>query len=611
MTTGTLIGIHAEQSSQTVPLVRRAHDAGVRYAAVLAHENPGLCMDVKSIEPRTLTIARWANPNTRWEGGQEVATWSEQERLDFARASIQLIFDRTNDQEYHASDYFCMVNEWDAPEPDGWAKSALAWLALLDEADRRSPEMTARGLHPIRLAIPGQSQGTPEYFEMVDVVGSGLFERMRARGDIFILHEGVFWEEPIELGFGDLIPGAPRVPIGGGSRCGRFNYWYSLNVRVPFVVTEFYDGKRRDAATPGQQQAHNLERLRRITWYDKLVRQNPFALGFCCFELTDDAGSPWRQQDYTPVFQTPEMLAYMVAEKDKPNVAPVTPASAKIIDVSRWQGVIDWPTVRAAGVETAIIRATLGATGVDSEYRRNWSGARAAGIPNRGVYHYVITSNIAQAQVANILQTTGGDFGNEPLTLDCEPTETERQAGNFPKAAYTAMVRQMLDLLTPVVAVRIYTSASAWAFVTTEPEWAIPFLEWLADYRNVPSPALPAHVTTWRRWQYSSTGRVAGIVGDVDLNRDNAPAPPLPVPTGDLDMADRARIDGHLDSIWLEMYPKVKAHNPCPLFNSRGGSLNRTLTDGRNMDVFGKVGGWLLVFRAPELWARVTDVDQL
>src|SRR3990167_4639872 len=51
MTTGTLYGIHAEQSSQTVNLVQRAKNAGVRYAAVIPVHNPGLCVDVKQIEP--------------------------------------------------------------------------------------------------------------------------------------------------------------------------------------------------------------------------------------------------------------------------------------------------------------------------------------------------------------------------------------------------------------------------------------------------------------------------------------------------------------------------------------------------------------------------------
>ena len=338
MTTGTLYGMHGESGNQIVNLVQRARDAGVYYAAVIAVHNPGLCIDVKRIESRTLTIARFKNPNDRWEGGQDVVFWSAQEVLDFASQSLQSALSQMNDEEYQASDYLCPgVNEWDAPEPNGWEKSALAWKALLDEADRLSPAYVSRGLHPIRLAIPGSSQGTPEYAEMVAVKNTGLFTRMKARGDLFMLHEGVFWDEPIDLGFGDLLPGAPFVPPGGGSRCGRFNYWYSLNVGVEFVVTEFYDGRRRDAPTQALQDAHNLERLSRMKWYDRLLRQNPWSRGFCCFELTDDPNSAWRQQAYTLVFQSQAMLDDMVAERDKPNatVPPmIVDTRARGMDVS-------------------------------------------------------------------------------------------------------------------------------------------------------------------------------------------------------------------------------------------------------------------------------------
>lgn len=318
MKSGTMYGIHAEASSQAVPLMRKFQEHGVQVAAILAHENPGLCTDAKAINPNILTIARWTNPNSRWEGGQDVAHWSAAERQDFAIKAIQLIFDRTNDTEYQASDYFCAGwNESDPPELNGDGYRALAEVFKLtcQEATRRSPEMVARGLHPIRLAIPGFNNGTPEYVEMQAMKDTGLFELMRARGDLFMLHEGVWWEQPITHGHGDRIPGAPSVPPGAGSLCGRFNYWYGLlGVQVPFVVSEWYDGNRR-VDDP-------LKRLEAMKWYDRLVRRNPWCRGFCPFELTDTVDGPWWQVDFTPTFQSDAMLADMIAEKDKPNPTP-------------------------------------------------------------------------------------------------------------------------------------------------------------------------------------------------------------------------------------------------------------------------------------------------
>ena len=431
MTTGTLYGIHAEQSSQTVNLVQRAKNAGVRYAAVIPVHNPGLCVDVKQIEPRTLTISRFVNPNDRWEGGQDVANWTSQEVLDFAHQSLQSALSQMNDEEYQASDYLCPgLNEWDAPESNGWEKSALAWKALLDEADRLSPTYVARGLHPIRLAIPGSSQGTPEYAEMVAVKNTGLFIRMKARGDLFMLHEGVFWDEPIDLGFGDLIPGAPFVPPGGGSRCGRFNYWYSLNVGVEFVITEFYDGKRRDAANLALQDAHNLERLSRMKWYDRLLRQNPWSRGFCCFELTDDPNSSWRQQDYTPVFQSQAMLDDMVAEKDKPNATlppVVMDTRARGMDVSGLyqrpedMRFADWK--RNNGIVFCFYGAALGAKPTPKA-REHQALIKAAGLLCGPYQEFKNENPLAQCDFFVSQRAASDDFANM-LALGDYPGLTE------------------------------------------------------------------------------------------------------------------------------------------------------------------------------------------
>lgn len=310
---GALLGMHAEASSQTIPIMQKAKEAGAAFRVVLAMENPGLCVDAKRIYGAGVTtIARWTNPNPRWEGGQDVASWSQAERLDFARHCIQLIFDRTNDTEYQACDLFCPgLNEWDPPPPDGWREAAKVWMLLMEEAERRSPEMTAKGLHPIRLALPGCAQGTPEYGEMQDMKAVGLFEAMRAHGAWLLVHEGVFWDQEIDTGYGDLIPGAPYVPPLAGSACGRVNYWYALGLRVPWVSGEWYDGNRRE--TP------NAKRLQALSWYERTMAGSPWFRGLCAFELTDSTGSAWYRADFTPVYDSAAMLAYLVGNKDREN----------------------------------------------------------------------------------------------------------------------------------------------------------------------------------------------------------------------------------------------------------------------------------------------------
>ena len=559
MTTGTLYGMHGESGNQIVNLVLRAKQAGVKYAVVLAHENPGLCVDVKAIEPRTLTIARWKNPNDGWEGGQNAANWSATERQDFARQSIQLIFDRTNDTEYQASDLFCPgLNEWDPPEPGGWGRAALAWLALLDEADRRSPEMTSRGLHPIRLALPGCSQGTPEYGEMLDVKATGLFSRMQPCGDILLLHEGVFWDEPINKGFGDSIPGAPSVPPNAGSLCGRFNYWYSLGIQVRFVISEFYDGKRREAP--------NLERLARMQWYDRLVRKNPYCRGVCAFELTDDVNSAWRAVDYTPVFQSAEMLADMVAEKDKPNGVPPAPLQEIVLDISHYQPVTsDLATAKAGGAAGVIIRSNYGMA-ADTSAPDHIRHAEAAGLP-RGFYWYHLSRQHAVDQAALAFRVAGsrpglqgfvdleesaGNDGAEPvfarysngyfLHVDTALRECDRLTGKT-TGIYTR--KSWLDFWFTLEQQRLWNSRPLWAASWGSGTPSLP-----VGWSVLPRPYVLHQFKVNESWP--------GFSGNVDQNKTypglravdifgiTAPAPP---PTGALTMAQIEDITAALNDV--------------------------------------------------------------
>src|SRR5687768_1787101 len=76
------------------------------------------------------------------------------------------------------------------------------------------------------------------------------------------------------------------------------------------------------------------------------------------------------------------------------------------IDVSYWQGAIDWPAVAADGIEFAFIRASHGLGTVDTRYQENWAGARAAGIM-RGTYQYFSPGEDVIAQADLMLEMMG------------------------------------------------------------------------------------------------------------------------------------------------------------------------------------------------------------
>jgi hypothetical protein len=89
------------------------------------------------------------------------------------------------------------------------------------------------------------------------------------------------------------------------------------------------------------------------------------------------------------------------------------------IDVSRWQGDIQWEKVASAGYRFAVIRATVGETYTDPRFDANWAGARDAGLLV-SAYHVLKPEHPADSQVARLFETLGDRRADLPLVLDIE-----------------------------------------------------------------------------------------------------------------------------------------------------------------------------------------------
>ncbi len=72
--------------------------------------------------------------------------------------------------------------------------------------------------------------------------------------------------------------------------------------------------------------------------------------------------------------------------------------SIKGIDVSSYQGVIDWAEAAAAGVQFAILKVIRKDLNPDKQFENNWTGATDAGVPVQGVYNYSYAATIAKAK---------------------------------------------------------------------------------------------------------------------------------------------------------------------------------------------------------------------
>jgi lysozyme len=185
------------------------------------------------------------------------------------------------------------------------------------------------------------------------------------------------------------------------------------------------------------------------------------------------------------------------------------PAYLPGIDVSHFQGAVDWPAVAAGGVRFAFIKATDGVDGVDSRFAENWTGAKNAGII-RGAYHFFRPGLDAQQQAAHFGRVVTMDDMSLPPALDVEVTE------GLAPSALQAGIRTWLETVqtafgcTPIV----YTDPSFWRESVDADFSAYPL--WLACYAE--RPEVPATWPALTFWQHTDRGDVRGISGHVDLN---------------------------------------------------------------------------------------------
>lgn len=207
------------------------------------------------------------------------------------------------------------------------------------------------------------------------------------------------------------------------------------------------------------------------------------------------------------------------------------------IDVSYYQGEIDWDAVQADGVSFAFIRVSDGRNHSDSQFARNLQEARRVGL-RRGVYQFFRPDQDVNAQadlLINGIQVL--QQGDLPPVLDVED-----DAG-LSSAALQARVKQWLDRVEAALGVKaiIYTGAYFWRDEIGDPAWALDYPLWVAHYTS--SCALTPE--PWSRWvfhQYTDRGRVNGIDGNVDTNNFN----------GDLSALDAITVGSDLGGAWQD-----------------------------------------------------------
>jgi lysozyme len=175
------------------------------------------------------------------------------------------------------------------------------------------------------------------------------------------------------------------------------------------------------------------------------------------------------------------------------------------IDVSRWQGAINWVPIAAAGYRFAVIRATVGNHYTDPRFYENWRGATENGLLV-SAYHVVKPKQSADSQIDRLFEVLEDRTSDLPLVLDVELTDDKDAA------TITRVVKECADEIEkrdgrkPI----IYTGSWFWTpNVHHTLDWDVHDL-WIAHY-GVSKPTLPDDWSEWHFWQHSETGSVKGV----------------------------------------------------------------------------------------------------
>jgi len=192
------------------------------------------------------------------------------------------------------------------------------------------------------------------------------------------------------------------------------------------------------------------------------------------------------------------------------------------IDVSKYQGDIDWNAVRASGVKFAWIKATEGGDHLDSKFHQNWQEAKAAGI-KRGAYHFVYWCRPGHEQASWFLSNVPHDPDALPPVLDVEWNGSSKTCPKkIPRELAQAQMRTILAAMERAYGKRpvIYTSVDFHRDVMVNEFTDYPI--WVRSVKYHPSVKYGNR--RWHFWQHTAEARVPGIHGFVDRNTFNGSA---------------------------------------------------------------------------------------
>jgi lysozyme len=187
------------------------------------------------------------------------------------------------------------------------------------------------------------------------------------------------------------------------------------------------------------------------------------------------------------------------------------------IDVSKYQGNIDWNSVAGSGVKFVWIKATEGGDHMDERFQANWTAAKQVGIP-RGAYHFVYWCRPAIEEVTWFEQNVPVEQDALPPVLDVESdSESKTCHRRLEQQQTIADMKLMLEEMERHFGKRpvIYTSVDFYEAILSDGAFS-DYPMWVRSTKHHPS--VKYGTREWKFWQYQADGSIPGIAGHVDRN---------------------------------------------------------------------------------------------
>ena len=198
-------------------------------------------------------------------------------------------------------------------------------------------------------------------------------------------------------------------------------------------------------------------------------------------------------------------------------------ATKTILDVSRYQGSINWDAVKASGKVDGVMLKTVSTNSklskrkdglyIDLTFERNYAECKRLGIPV-GVYYYTYATShtMADAELALLKSALTGKTFDLPVVVDVEENKIKK-LGKQALTDLTAYALKAIESWGVYAMLYTYLSYAASHLYMTGAALK-PYDVWLAAYRSTK----PTTAYNYGMWQYTSTGSVPGIKGNVDLS---------------------------------------------------------------------------------------------